>query len=718
MNSRALFLSLSAFLAVACATGPADPPAPQTANATETRDSIPKPPIARVEPKVFDTHGVRRVDNYYWLRQRESQEVIDYLKAENAYADAVMAPTRPLQEQLYEEIVARIPQNDSSVPAFDDGWWYQSRFVAGKEYPAYVRRRGSETGPEEILVDVNALAPAKGYFDVSSVKVSPRNDLVAFAVDNVGRRIYDIRFRSLSSGALLPETITRVAPNLEWSGDGRYLFYVRRDPETLRTHQVWRHEMGTDPARDVLVYEEKDDTFSIYIAKTTSDRYIVIHSNQTMADEARLIDASRPLDAPRLFAQRRRGHEYSIDHNRGHFYIRTNDGAPNFRLMRTREDALERSAWVDVVAPSDLTYLQDYAVFNGFIALQERVGGLTRLRILPADGSAEQMITFDDPTYVASIAENRDPSLGYVRINYSSPTTPSSVIDYDVSAKTRTVRKRQFAGEGFDSTRYVAERVNVPARDGRMVPVSLVYKRGLQRNGSAPLYVYSYGSYGISTEPSFNASVLSLVDRGFVYATPHIRGGQEMGRAWYEEGKLLRKKNTFTDFIDATEWLIRNGYGDPKRVYAGGGSAGGLLVGAVMNMRPDLYHGVIARVPFVDVITTMLDDTIPLTTSEYDEWGNPNEKEYFDYMLSYSPYDQIEAKRYPNLLVTTGLHDSQVQYWEPAKWVAKLRAMKTGDELVLLKTEMEAGHGGASGRFRRQRETALIYAFLVMLAEK
>jgi oligopeptidase B len=717
MNARAS-LFLTSLLAAACATKPATQTATSMPSPTETRATAIAPPVARIEPKVFDTHGVRRVDNYYWLRERENAEVIDYLKAENAYAEAVMAPVKPLQEQIYQEIVARIPQNDSSVPAFDDGWWYQSKFVAGKEYPAFVRRRGSETGAEEVLVDVNAIAPAQGFFDVSAVRVSPRNDLVAFAADSVGRRFYDIRFRSLTSGELLGETISRVTPSFEWSSDGRYVFYVRQDPETLRAHQVWRHEMGSDPARDVLVFEEKDATFSTYVFKTTSEEFIVIHSSQTMSDEARIVDAARPLDAPKVFEPRRRGHEYSIDHNGEHFYIRTNDGASNFRLMRMPDNASGRASWSDVVAPSDSIYLQDYALFDAFIALQERVGGLTRIRVLPVAGGTEQTVTFDDPTYVASIAENRDPSLGYVRIHYSSPTTPSSVIDYDVSAKTRTVRKRQFAGEGFDPARYVSERVNVPARDGRMLPVSLVYRRGLPRDGSAPLYVYSYGSYGISTEPSFNASVLSLVDRGFIYATPHIRGGQEMGRAWYEEGKLLRKKNTFTDFIDATDWLVKNGYGDPKRVYAAGGSAGGLLVGAVMNMRPDLYHGVVARVPFVDVITTMLDDTIPLTTSEYDEWGNPNEKEYFDYMLSYSPYDQVEAKRYPNLLVTTGLHDSQVQYWEPAKWVAKLRAVKKGDELVLLKTEMEAGHGGASGRFRRQRETAMIYAFLLMLAER
>jgi len=679
--------------------------------------SVPAPPIAAIKPKQLELHGTSRVDNYYWLKQRENPEVIAYLEAENRYTESVLAPTAAMQETLYQEIVARIPQVDSSVPVLDEGYYYQVRYEQGKEYAIHTRRKGSIDAPEEILVDVNALAPAKGYFDVAGVKVSPTNNVVAFASDDVGRRFYTMRFRDLGTGKLLPDTIAKVTTSAQWANDGRHFFYVRQDPDTLRSYQVFRHELGTDSAKDTLIFEEKDDTFSVRLSKTTSDRFIVIASNQTMADEAILIDADRPLAATPIFEPRSRGREYTIDHLAGTFYIRTNDGASNFRLMRTSDTVTSRSNWTEVIPGSNDSFLEDFALFNDFIAVEERRGGLNRIRLLMPD-KTEQSLTFDDPTYVAALGDNREPSSNVVRFEYASPTSPQSIFDYSVLTKEKILRKRQTAGAKFDSANYVSERVLAPARDGKQIPISLVYRKGFKRDGTQPLFVYSYGSYGISTEPGFNAAILSLLDRGFVYATPHIRGGQEMGRAWYEEGKLFNKKNTFTDFIDATKYLVEKKYGDPKRVYARGGSAGGLLMGAVMNLAPDLYHGIVAQVPFVDVVTTMLEPDIPLTTSEYDEWGNPNDKKYFDYMLSYSPYDQLEARRYPNLLVTTGLHDSQVQYWEPAKWVAKLRAMKKGDELILLKTDMTAGHGGASGRFRRHRDTAMIYAFLLKLAEK
>ncbi|MCA1733719.1 MAG: prolyl oligopeptidase family serine peptidase, partial [Acidobacteria bacterium] len=501
-----------------------------------------------------------------------------------------------------------------------------------------------------------------------------------------------------------------------WAADDRTLFYVRQDPDTLRWYQIWRHEIGTDPASDVLVFEEKDEEFSSYVYRSKSKRFLMIASSQTVSDEVRYIDASSPRSEPTILEPRRRGREYSVDHLNGEFYIRTNDEARNFRLMKAPESAPGRANWTEVVGNRDDVYLGSFELFDDWLVLGERKDALTRLHVLP-DGEGEgYFVDFGEPAYVARIAENPEPDTNVLRFTYSSLTTPWSTFAWDMAAKEKTLLKQEKVA-GFDPESYVTERLWAPAHDGRKVPISLVYKKGFKRNGSAPLYLYAYGSYGYSTDPMFSGPVVSLLDRGFVYAIAHVRGGQELGRAWYEEGKLLRKKNTFTDFIDVAEFLIDQKYADPDRVFAGGGSAGGLLVGAVMNMRPDLWKGIVARVPFVDVITTMLDDTIPLTTSEYDEWGNPNERESYDYMLSYSPYDQVAKVAYPNLLVTTGLHDSQVQYWEPAKWVAKLRTHNTGGGLILMKTEMEAGHGGTTGRFKRHRETALVYSFFVHLAE-
>ena len=677
-----------------------------------------QPPVAAQKPKVLEQHGHQRVDEYYWLRERENPEVIAYLNAENAYLKQTMKHTEPLQERLYEEIVARIPQRDESVPTLRDGYFYYTRFEEGKDYPIYARRKGSMTASEEVMLDVNALAQGHSYFNVTGVSVSHGNDILAFATDDVGRRKYTLRFKNLTTGQMLPDTIPLVSGNVAWANDNRTVFYSRRDPETLRAYRILRHELGTDPASDPVVFEEQDETFSTFVFKTKSKRYIVVGSNQTLTTEYRYLDADHPRSELRVFEPRKRGREYSIDHYGDHFYIRTNDDAPNFRLMKTPVTATRRENWTEVIEHRPDVYLGSFEIFRDHLVVSERKEGLIRLRVMPWNGDATHSITFDEPAYVARIDDNPEFATTKLRFTYSSLTTPLSTYEYDMNARERTLLKRTAIGGGYDPANYRTERVYATARDGKRVPVSILYRNGFRKDGSSPLFLYAYGSYGNSSDPAFNPAVISLVDRGFVYAIAHIRGGQEMGREWYETGKLLQKKNTFTDYIDAAEYLVAQKYADPENLFGYGGSAGGLLIGAAINMRPDLFKGVVAAVPFVDVITTMADASIPLTTFEYDEWGNPADRQYYDYMLSYSPYDNVEAKEYPHLLVTTGLHDSQVQYWEPAKWVARLRAKKTGDQRILLHTNMEAGHGGASGRFRRQREIALMYAFLVDLASR
>ena len=700
-------------LIAACSTVPAPTEGTESTMTTTTMNV--KPPIAATKPHTLEKFGLARSDDYYWLRERENPEVIAYLEAENAYTNAMMAPTEALQQTIFDEIVARIPQSDESVPVHESGWHWFERYEPGKEYPIYARKQALEA-PEQIVLDVNELAKGHEYFSVPGVLPNDSGTVIAYAVDTVGRRKYDIHFKDLRTGQKLPEVIEDVTPNGAWASDDRTIFYVRQDPETLRWYQIWRHEIGTDPASDALVFEEKDEEFSSYVHRSKSKRYVMITSSQTVSDEVRYIDASAPRSEPVILEPRSRGREYSADHLAGFFYIRTNDEAQNFRLMKAPEASPRRANWTEVVGNRDDVYLASFELFDDWLVLGERKDGLTRLHVIP-DGAREgYFVDFGEPAYVARIAENPEPDTDTLRFVYSSLTTPWSTYAWDMKAKEKTLLKQEKVA-GFDPERYVTERLWAPAHDGRKVPISLVYRKGFQRNGSAPLFLYAYGSYGISSDPMFSGPIVSLLDRGFVYAIAHVRGGQELGRAWYDEGKLLQKKNTFTDFIDAAEFLIDQKYAHPDSVYAGGGSAGGLLVGAVMNMRPDLWDGIVARVPFVDVVTTMLDDSIPLTTSEYDEWGNPNERESFDYMLSYSPYDQVGRVAYPNLLVTTGLHDSQVQYWEPAKWVAKLRTHNTGDGLIMMKTEMEAGHGGTTGRFKRHRETALVYAFLVHLAE-
>jgi oligopeptidase B len=674
------------------------------------------PPIAEKKPARLEKHGQTRVDDYFWLNKREDPEVIRYLEAENAYTEAMMAHTKPLQETLFREFRQRIKQTDESVPYRREGAFFYSRTVTGKDYPIYCRRMPNPDSPEEILIDVNEVARGKEFCSVPSPQTSPDQQLLAYAADFVGRRFYDIRFKNLRTGETLPETIAQVTANFVWANDNKTLFYVRQDPETLRAYQVYRHTIGADPAADELVYGETDDTFHVAVFRTKSRKYLMIASLQSITSEYRYLDASRPDGRFRVFHPRRRGHEYGVDHAGGFFYIRTNDQARNFRLMKTPETNTGRAQWTEVVPHQDDVYFEDFDLFRDHLVVTERKAGLLHLRVKPWSGEGEHYIDFGEPAYVAAPAANFEYDTATVRYQYASMTTPGSTYDYDMVRREKKLLKRDEVGGGFDPAHYQTERLWATARDGVKVPISLVYKKPFARNGSHPLLLYGYGSYGASMEASFSPFRVSLLDRGFVYAIAHIRGGEEMGRAWYDSGKLLRKKNTFTDYIDCAEFLVKEKYASPRRLFGWGGSAGGLLMGAVITMRPDLMTGVIAEVPFVDVVTTMLDDSIPLTTSEYDEWGNPNEKESFDYMLSYSPYDQTRAAEYPHMLVTAGLHDSQVQYWEPAKWVAKLRAVRKDNHRLLLDTEMKAGHGGLTAREDRYRETAMRYAFLLDIA--
>ena len=674
------------------------------------------PPMAQIEPVELTAHGHVRTDPYFWLRNRENPEVIAYLEAENAYTDAMTAHTKALQDSLFEEIKGRIKQDDSTVPFKLDDFFYYRRYEEGKQYPIFARKQGSLDAAEEIILDANVLAEGKPFLSVRE-DVSPQHDVLAYAADTVGRRIYSLHFRDLETGEDLPDVVPAVTGNVAWANDNETVFYAKQDPTTLRWHQIWRHELGTDPSEDLLVYEEPDETFNTFVFKTKSEDYIVIGSTQTLSAEYRFLDADDPTGDFTLIQPRERELEYSIGHLGDHFYIRTNaDGADNFKLMRAPVSDPGRENWEEVLGHREDVFVSGFELFNDHLVISERKNGLTQLRIRSWDGADDHYLDFGEPAYLAYIDTNRELDTPVLRYGYTSMTTPNSVYSYNMATREKQLLKQDEVPGGFDPSEYVTERIYAPARDGVQVPISLVRHKNTPVNGTAPLLLYGYGSYGYSMDATFSPSRLSLLDRGFVYAIAHIRGGQELGRAWYEDGKLLKKKNTFTDFIDSAEHLAAQKYADPKRMYAMGGSAGGLLVGAVMNMRPDLFHGVVAHVPWVDVVTTMLDDSIPLTTSEYDEWGNPNDSTYYDYMLSYSPYDNVEAKAYPNLLVTTGLHDSQVQFWEPAKWVAKLRTAKTDENVVLLKTNMGAGHGGASGRYERYREIALDFAFLLDLA--
>lgn len=697
----------------ACQPGESPEPPKPTSKMFEHQD-LPQP-VAAKKPKTLSIHGDDRTDNYYWLNEREDPEVIAYLEAENEYKNQVMAHLKPFQEKLYEEIVARIKPDDTSVPYKDNGYFYLTRFEEGKEYPIYSRKKESLDAEEEVMLDANELAKPYSYFAVGGRSVSPDNLLLAYGEDTLSRRIYTLKFKNLSTGEYLPDEIPGTTGSAVWANNNKTVFYTVKDPVTLRSYKVMRHEIGTPVSEDVTVFEEQDDTFIAFAYKTKSDKYIVAGSYATLSQEYRVLDADQPQGEFRIIQPRERNLEYSIAHYQDKFYIRTNLDAQNFRLMVTDEDNTGKENWTEVIPHREDVLLEDMDIFKDYLVLSERRAGITQIRVRPWEGQ-EHYIDFGEDAYMAYTSTNLEFDTDVLRMGYTSLTTPNTTYDYHLKTREFTMLKQQEVVGGFNSDDYVSERIMVEARDGAKVPVSLVYRKGFKKDGSQPLLLYGYGSYGASMDPYFSSVRLSLLDRGFAYAIAHIRGGEEMGRQWYEDGKLLKKKNTFTDFIDCGEYLIQNNYTSKGNLYAMGGSAGGLLMGAVINMKPDLWSGIIAAVPFVDVVTTMLDESIPLTTGEYDEWGNPNDETYYTYIKSYSPYDNVEAKAYPPMMVTTGLHDSQVQYWEPAKWVAKLREMKTDNTPLLLHTNMETGHGGASGRFERYKETAMEYAFLLDLA--
>lgn len=674
---------------------------------------VPVPPKASKKPYLHQKHNDEREDPWFWLRDRENPEVIDYLEAENAYLNEVLAPVSSFREQLFQEMKARIKETDQSVPYFKKGYWYYTRFEEGREYPLHCRKKGTLEAQEEVMLDVNVLAEDHDYFQVGGMSLSPDNRFLAYGVDTVSRRLFSIRVRDLHSGKDLDIAIENTTGYAPWSADGNYLFYTLKDSQTLRSFQVWRFDIKNGSS--ALCYTEEDETFVCAVGKSKSERYLMISCHSTLTSEFRMLEADQPLNEFRVFAARTRGIEYSVAHFENRFYVLSNWEARNFRLMQCPETQTEREYWREVIPHREDTLLEGMELFRKYMVLDERHKGLTRLRIIEHESGAEHYLNFGEETYSAGISVNPEYDTDLLRFGYTSLTTPSSTCDYHMHSREKTLLKQQEVLGGFDPNDYHAERLYLKARDGIEIPVSLVYAKKFSPSSERPLLLYAYGSYGHSMDPYFSSVRLSLLERGFIFAIAHIRGGEDLGRAWYEEGKLLKKKNTFNDFVDCAEGLIARGYSSARHLYAMGGSAGGLLMGAVINDRPDLFNGVVAQVPFVDVVSTMLDESIPLTTGEYDEWGNPNDPEYYHYMKSYSPYDNVKAQAYPHLLVTTGLHDSQVQYWEPAKWVAKLRDLKTDQNLLLLYTNMSTGHGGASGRFESLKEVAMEYAFLLML---
>ncbi len=689
-----------------------------------------KPPVADKVATELEKHGDVRIDNYYWMRltdeQRNddtpdepTQKVLDYLNAENDYFDKKMGHTEKFREDLFQEMKSRIKEDDESVPYKENGYFYITRYETGGQYPIYSRKKETLEADEEILFDVNKMAENYDYYVLRGVNVSPNNKLVSFGIDTVSRREYIIQFKDLETGNIYPEKIENSTGYAVWANDNKTVFYTKKDPITLRSDKIYKHVLGTDPSDDIEIFHEKDDTFSTFVYKTKSKKFIVVGSGSTLTDEYQVLEADNPNGNLRVIQPRTRGLEYGISHYNNHFYILTNkDDATNFKLMRTHEDKTSVENWEDVIPHRDEVLLEDVSIFKDYMVLEERSNGLNKIRIKRWDDSADYYLPFDEETYSVGVYNNPEFDTDIIRYGYQSLTTPSSIIDFNMADKSKDIKKEQeVLGGKFDKSNYKSERIWANARDGKKVAVSLVYRKDIKLNENTPLLLYAYGSYGYTIPDRFSSTRLSLLDRGFVYALAHIRGSQYLGREWYEDGKLYNKINTFNDFIDCGKFLIENKYTSADHQYAMGGSAGGLLMGAVVNMNPELFNGIVAAVPFVDVMTTMLDETIPLTTSEYDEWGNPNEKEYYDYMLSYSPYDNVQKQEYTNMLVTTGLHDSQVQYYEPAKWVAKLREYKTDNNVLLLHTNMEAGHGGASGRFEALKETAIDYAFLLDLED-
>ena len=677
-------------------------------------------PIAEIKAKELIAHGDTRIDNYYWMNDYfkkgpDSSKVVTYLEAENKYYDTMLSATKPLQEKLYIEMKSRIKEKDESVPVFKNGYYYYSRLVEGKDYFVYCRKKGALSAAEEVLLDVNAMAEGHNYYSAIGFSVSPDNKLLAFGVDTLSRRQYNIYIKNLETGEIYKDVIPGTEGGPIWANDNKTIFYTAKNPVTLLSEKIKKHLLGTPSENDKVVYEEKDPSNYIGVSKSKSEKFILISSEATLSSEVRWINANEPDHAFELFQPRMKEVLYDVDHANDRFYIRTNLQAKNFKIVTCPEDKKDSSNWKDLIPHKDTVLISGFDLFKNFLAINERSGGLPQIHVVNTSDNSSHYLAFDEPAYVASITANPDYNTDVLRFNYTSLTTPASVFDYNMVTKEKKLMKQQEVVGGYDPNAYKTERLFATAKDGTKIPVSVVYKKGFQKDGNGPLLLYAYGSYGNSSDPYFSSIRLSLLNRGFAFAIAHIRGGQELGRYWYEDGKMMKKKNTFTDFIDCAEFLIAQKYTSPNHLYANGGSAGGLLMGAVVNMRPDLWNGVIAAVPFVDVLTTMSDASIPLTTNEYDEWGNPANKESYDYMKTYSPYDNVEKKAYPNMLVTTGLHDSQVQYFEPAKWVAKLRAMKTDQNKLFLYTNMEAGHGGASGRFKPLKDKAREYAFLLTL---
>ena len=683
-------------------------------------------PVAKKIAKELTIHDDTRIDNYFWMRlsddqknaetpDEQTQDVLAYLEAENEYLDKAMSHTKDMQTKLYDEIVGRIKKDDESVPVNNRGYSYYTRYVEGDNYPLYCRKKLEDNSQEEIMLNVPELAKGHSYYGVGNQTISPNNAIIAYGVDTLSRRKYDVYFKNLNTSEMIIDVLKNTTGSAIWANDNKTVFYSTKDPITLRANKIFKHVLGTDQSEDTLVFEEKDETFSTGVYKSKSEDYLMIYSYQTLSSEHQYLDANTPNGQWKTIQPREKNLEYSLGHFGDHFYIRTNLDAKNFKIVKTPVTATTKENWTDVIPHRDNVLVGGIDLFNDFLVISERVNGLRAIRVKPWNGE-DHYIKFNNPAYMAYTTSNLDFNTKTLRYNYTSLTTPNTTFDYNMETKEQVMLKQEeILDPNFSSENYTSERITVTARDGAKIPVSIVYKKGTKKSADTPLLLYSYGSYGNSSEPTFSAVRLSLLDRGFVYAIAHIRGGEEMGRDWYENGKLLKKKNTFTDFIDCAEFLVKEGYTSSNHLYAQGGSAGGLLMGAIVNMKPELWNGVVAAVPFVDVVSTMLDETIPLTTFEFDEWGNPKEKAYYDYMKSYSPYDNVEAKDYPNMLITTGYWDSQVQYWEPAKWIAKLRALKTDDNLLIMDCNMETGHGGASGRFERYKRTALTYAFMLDL---
>ena len=674
-------------------------------------------PEAKLIPHTLKVHNDERIDNYYWLNNRENPEVIDYLNQEKAYYDVETADTKPFQNQLFEEMKARIKEDDESVPYYYNGYFYCTRFETGKDYPIHTRKKESLAAPEEILFDCNAMAADFTYFNLTGISISDDNKYACFGTDTVSRRQYTIQIKNLETNEILPIKIENTTGGSTWASDNKTIFYSRKEDVTLRSDKIFKHKLGTETTNDKLVFHEKDDTFDVSVYKSKSKKYLIITSGSTLTTEYRILLANEPDKKFSIFQKRKRGLEYSISHYNDTFYILTNkDKATNFKLMTCTETQTLQEFWVDLIAHRADVLLEGIDIFKDYLVVSERFDGLNKIRIMPWNSSAEYYLPFEIETYTAFTTTNVDFDTEILRYGYQSMATPSSVIDFNMKTKEKTILKEQTVlGGKFDKNNYIENRVWATATDGTKIPISIVYSKNIKLNGNNPLLLYAYGSYGMTMEPYFSTTRLSLLDRGFIYAIAHVRGGEDLGRDWYENGKLLNKKNTFTDFVACSEFLIAQKYTSSQHLYAEGGSAGGLLMGVILNTNPNLYNGVIAQVPFVDVVTTMLDETIPLTTGEYDEWGNPNKKKYYNYMKSYSPYDNVKKMDYPNIYISTGLHDSQVQYWEPAKWVAKLRQFKTNNKQLFLDINMETGHGGASGRFESLKEAAKEFAFLCNL---